>query len=117
MAIVERRRPRVLVQQRETPGELPPHLGGVAGAPGLGHRLVDLVELRLQLAFRLRRRLLRVVAHRQRVDVGQRQREREGRDQKNERRESLAHGYCPNVNAINSAEGPPPAATTRYCLT
>ena len=79
IAVIELRRPRFLVEQRQALGDLPPHLAHVAGAARIGDRLVDLIDLRLELAFRLRRRLERVVADRQRVDVRQRLRVAPGR--------------------------------------
>ena len=72
IAVIELRRPRFLVEQRHALRDLPAHLADVAGAARVGDRLVDLIELRLELAFGLRRRLQRVVADRQRVDVRQR---------------------------------------------
>src|SRR5688572_28843730 len=127
MPVIERRRPGNLVEQGHALRKLTPHLAAVTDATCLGKYFVDLVELSLQLPFSLRRRLLRAVANRQRVDIrqclpqGQR-----GNQQKqpasvlcmifSPKSQAPSPVYCASEKPINSAFSPPPAATTRYCL-
>jgi hypothetical protein len=65
-------RPRPAAEQGETLGKEPSDFARPARARGLPQLFVDLIDLRLELAVRLRGGLLRVVAHTQRVEVRQR---------------------------------------------
>ena len=111
---IERRRPRRAVQQRHAPGNLPPRFTSLAKTVGRGQFLVDGIDLRLELPVRLHRRFSCVVDDGEGADVGQRLRRRQRRDQQKGKEHSF-HDQDPSVKAINSADRPLPAATTRYC--